>query len=114
MHGFAITYLRIAAFGIPSLLLMLAATGVAARAPGHPDPAVVAVVANLLNIGLNLLFVYGFDWGIAGSAVGHGARPDRRGRAPSSPSSSEAARRYGPPWSRTDRASSRRGVPASR
>jgi putative MATE family efflux protein len=33
-------------------------------------PLVVAIAANLLNIALNLLFVYGFDWGIAGSALG--------------------------------------------
>ena len=98
MRDFATTYLRIASFGMPSLLLMFAATGVAARAAGHPDPAVVAVAANLVNIGLNLLFVYGFDWGIAGSALGTlVAQGARRGRAgPRRPARRSPVRRLGP------------------
>jgi putative MATE family efflux protein len=70
VDGYAVTYLRIAAFGIPSLLLLLAATGVLRGLQDTRTPLYVAVAANLLNIGLNLLFVYGFDWGIAGSALG--------------------------------------------
>jgi putative MATE family efflux protein len=66
----AITFLRIAALGIPSLLLLFAATGVLRGLQDTRTPLIVAVAANLLNIGLNLLFVYGFDWGIAGSALG--------------------------------------------
>ncbi|MGH3508258.1 MAG: MATE family efflux transporter [Nocardioidaceae bacterium] len=66
----AITYLRIAALGILSLLLLFAATGVLRGLQDTRTPLVVAIAANLLNIGLNLLFVYGFDWGIAGSALG--------------------------------------------
>ena len=66
----AITYLRIAALGIPSLLLLFAATGVLRGLQDTRTPLVVAIAANLLNIALNLLFVYGFDWGIAGSALG--------------------------------------------
>jgi putative MATE family efflux protein len=66
----AVTYLRIAALGIPSLLLLFAATGVLRGLQDTRTPLVVAVAANLLNIALNLLFVYGFDWGIAGSALG--------------------------------------------
>jgi MATE family, multidrug efflux pump len=68
--GYATTYLRIAAFGIPSLLLLLAATGVVRGLQDTRTPLYVAVAANLVNIVLNLLFVYGFDWGIAGSAIG--------------------------------------------
>ena len=33
-------------------------------------PLVIAVVANLLNLALEILFVYGFHWGVAGSAWG--------------------------------------------
>ena len=68
--GYATTYLRIAAFGIPALLLLFAATGVLRGLQDTRTPLVVAVAANLANIGLNLLFVYGFGWGIAGSAAG--------------------------------------------
>ncbi len=64
------TYLRIASFGIPALLLMLAATGVLRGLQDTRTPLTVAVVANLANIGLNVTFVYGFGWGIAGSAIG--------------------------------------------
>lgn len=70
VRGFAVTYLRIASFGIPALLLMLAATGVLRGLQDTRTPLAVAVAANLLNIALNLAFVYGFGWGIAGSAVG--------------------------------------------
>ena len=64
------TYLRIAAFGIPRMLLVFAATGVLRGLQDTRTPLVVAVGANLANIGLNLVLVYGFDWGIAGSALG--------------------------------------------
>ena len=67
---YAVTYLRIAALGIPSLLLMLAATGVLRGLQDTRTPLLVAVAANVANIGLNLLLVYGLDWGIAGSAAG--------------------------------------------
>ena len=70
VHDFAITYLRIASLGIPLLLLMFAATGVLRGLQDTRTPLIVAVVANLANIALNLLFVYGFDWGLAGSAWG--------------------------------------------
>jgi putative MATE family efflux protein len=70
VRDYATTYLRIAALGIPSLLLLLAATGVVRGLQDTRTPLYVAVAANLVNIGLNLLFVYGFDWGIAGSAGG--------------------------------------------
>lgn len=66
----ALTYLRIAAFGIPPLLLTFAATGVLRGLQDVRTPLVVAVAANVVNIGLNLWFVYGLDWGLAGSAAG--------------------------------------------
>ncbi len=67
---YAVLYLRIAAWGIPALLLMFAATGVLRGLQDTRTPLAVAVVANLVNIGLNVLFVYGLGWGIAGSAIG--------------------------------------------
>jgi len=70
VRDFAVTYLRIASFGIPALLLMLAATGVLRGLQDTRTPLAIAVAANLANVGLNLTFVYGFGWGIAGSAIG--------------------------------------------
>jgi putative MATE family efflux protein len=66
----AATYLRIALLGTGPMLLMLAATGVLRGLQDTRTPLAVAVVGNLANIGLNVLLVYGFDLGIAGSALG--------------------------------------------
>lgn len=67
---YAETYLRIAVLGVPALLVMLAATGALRGLQDTRTPLVVAVVANLANIGLNVLLVYGVGLGIAGSAWG--------------------------------------------
>ncbi|GAA3080465.1 putative MATE family efflux protein [Kribbella aluminosa] len=68
--GYAVTYLRISCFGIPSMLLLLAATGVLRGLQDTRTPMVVAITANLANIGLNVLLVYGVHLNIAGSALG--------------------------------------------
>jgi putative MATE family efflux protein len=67
---YAVTYLRISCFGIPSMLLLLAATGVLRGLQDTKTPMVVAISANLVNIGLNVFLVYGLDLNIAGSALG--------------------------------------------
>jgi putative MATE family efflux protein len=66
----ATTYLRISAFGIPAMLVILAVTGVLRGLQDTTTPLVASVVGFGANIALNLLFVYGFHWGIAGSAWG--------------------------------------------
>ncbi|WP_375424313.1 MATE family efflux transporter [uncultured Friedmanniella sp.] len=66
----ATTYLRIAAFGLPAVLLLLAGTGVLRGLQDTRTPLRVVVAANLGNIGLNLVLVYGWHLGIAGSALG--------------------------------------------
>jgi putative MATE family efflux protein len=70
VREYATTYLRIAAAGIPALLVILATTGVVRGLQDTRTPLTVTVVANLLNIALNVALVYGLDWGIAGSAIG--------------------------------------------
>ncbi len=70
VRGFALTYLRIAGFGIPALLMMFAATGVLRGLQDTRTPLLVAISANTVNIALNVGFVYGLGWGIAGSALG--------------------------------------------
>ena len=66
----ATTYLRISWLGLTPMLLLLAATGVLRGLADTRTPLVVAVAANLLNIVLNVVLVYGFDLGIGGSAAG--------------------------------------------
>ncbi len=68
--SYAVTYLRISCLGIPSMLLLLAATGVLRGMQDTTTPLVVAVSANLANIVLNIALVYGLDLDIAGSALG--------------------------------------------
>jgi putative MATE family efflux protein len=66
----AVTYLRISCFGIPSMLLLLAATGVLRGLQDTKTPMIVAITANLANIALNVTLVYGLHLNIAGSALG--------------------------------------------
>jgi len=73
-HGqsgdFALTYFRIAAIGLPAALVALAGQGYLRGVSNLRRPLEIVVVANLANLVLELLFVYGFGWGMAGSAAG--------------------------------------------
>ncbi|WP_152360892.1 MATE family efflux transporter [Microlunatus speluncae] len=66
----ATAYLRVAALGLPSVLLVLASTGVLRGLHDTRTPLYVVIATNLVNIGLNFLLVYGAGLGIAGSALG--------------------------------------------
>jgi len=66
----AVTYLRVSAFGIPAMLVVLAVTGVLRGLQDTRTPLVASVVGFSSNIALNLLLVYGLHMGIAGSALG--------------------------------------------
>jgi MATE family, multidrug efflux pump len=68
--GHAITYLRISMFGVPSMLMVLASTGVLRGLQDTRTPLLVAGAANVLNVILNFVLVYGVGLGIAGSALG--------------------------------------------
>jgi len=66
----ALTYFRIAAIGLPAALVALAGQGYLRGVSNLRRPLEIVVVANVANVVLEVLFVYGFDWGIAGSAAG--------------------------------------------
>lgn len=66
----AVTYLRIGSLGVPAMLIVLAATGVLRGLQDTRTPLLVAVLGFTANLLLNLGFVYGLHWGIAGSAWG--------------------------------------------
>src|SRR5437763_3324005 len=66
----AVTYLRISAIGMPAVLVAVVAQGHLRGLSDTKTPFVVVLVANVLNVVLELLFVYAFHWGIAGSAWG--------------------------------------------
>ena len=64
----AVTYLRIGSLGLPFALIALAGQGWLRGVADLRTPLVIVVVANGVNVMLNLLFIYGFGWGLAGSA----------------------------------------------
>jgi len=73
-HGrsghYALIYFRIAAAGLPAALVALAGQGYLRGVSNLRRPLEIVVVANVVNLVLEVLFVYGFGWGIAGSAAG--------------------------------------------
>jgi putative MATE family efflux protein len=73
-HGksgdYALTYFRIAAIGLPAALIALAGQGYLRGVSSMRRPLEIVVVANLVNVILEVLFVYVFHWGIKGSAAG--------------------------------------------
>ncbi len=66
----ATTYLRISAFGLPAMLVVLATTGVLRGLQDTRTPLVAALGGFSANAVLNIWFVHGLGWGIAGSAWG--------------------------------------------
>jgi putative MATE family efflux protein len=66
----ALTYFRIAAPGLLPAMIAVAGQGFLRGVSNLRRPLEIVVVANLVNVVLEVLFVYGFHWGIAGSAAG--------------------------------------------
>ncbi|HET7303850.1 MAG TPA: MATE family efflux transporter [Segeticoccus sp.] len=66
----AVTYLRVSAFGIPGMLVVLAVTGVLRGLQDTKTPLVASALGFGGNIVLNIGLVYGAGLGIAGSALG--------------------------------------------
>ena len=67
-HG--TVYLLWSLAGLPGMLVVLATTGVLRGLQDTRTPLLVAAVGAVVNVGLNLLLVLGFHWGVAGSAIG--------------------------------------------
>jgi putative MATE family efflux protein len=64
----AVMYLRIGSIGLPFALIALAGQGWLRGVSDLRKPLVIVVAANAANVALNVLFIYGFGWGLAGSA----------------------------------------------
>jgi putative MATE family efflux protein len=67
---YAVTYLRIAAVGFPAAFLALGGQGYLRGVADLRTPLVILIAGNVVNLVLEVLFVYGFGWGIEGSAWG--------------------------------------------
>jgi putative MATE family efflux protein len=63
-------YLGISMWGLPAMLIVFAATGLLRGMQDTVTPLWIAGFGFGANALLNWLFIYGFGWGIAGSAVG--------------------------------------------
>jgi putative MATE family efflux protein len=66
----AARYVRISAAGLPPALVALAGQGYLRGVGDLRTPLVVVVVAQAVNVVLELWFVYGLGWGLDGSAAG--------------------------------------------
>ncbi|MFY9263072.1 MAG: MATE family efflux transporter [Actinomycetaceae bacterium] len=65
-----IAYARASAFGLPGMLLVLAANGTLRGFADARTPLKAATVGALANIPLNALLIYGMGWGVAGAGAG--------------------------------------------
>ncbi|MCU1368728.1 MAG: family efflux transporter [Ilumatobacteraceae bacterium] len=64
----ATTYLRISAIGLPFVFVSMVGHGVMRGHNNLTRPLVVVLVANVVNVVVEIIVVYGFDTGVAGSA----------------------------------------------
>ncbi len=65
----ALVYLRIYFFGLPFLFMYNILSSIFNALGNSHTPLYLLVCSSLLNIGLDLLFVGGFSWGVAGAAA---------------------------------------------
>jgi putative MATE family efflux protein len=65
----ATTYLRVSTIGLPAVLTAYVGHGVMRGVNDLRRPLVIVLVANTCNVVLELVFVFGLDWGVAGSAA---------------------------------------------
>jgi putative MATE family efflux protein len=70
VRPYALTYLRISLLGAPAVLLALAGAGYQRGCQDTATTLVVAVAANVANLALDLVLIYGLGLGLAGSAWG--------------------------------------------
>jgi putative MATE family efflux protein len=66
----AARYLRISAAGLPPALVALAGQGYLRGIDDLRTPLLIVVAAQVVNVVLELWFVYGLGWGLDGSAAG--------------------------------------------
>ncbi|MGH9274751.1 MAG: MATE family efflux transporter [Acidimicrobiales bacterium] len=65
-----VTYLRVSVVGVPFQFVVIACIGYLYGLPDTKRPFVVLAFSTVANLVLELVLVFGLDWGIAGSAWG--------------------------------------------
>ena len=68
LHALALDFFHIRLFGLPAALASYALVGWFLGTQNARAPLAILLTTNLVNIALNLWFVLGLDWGVAGSA----------------------------------------------
>ncbi len=68
--AYAVTYLRIAALGVPSAFIAIGGQGFLRGVSDLRTPLLIVIAGNVANVILEIVLVYGFDLGIEGSAWG--------------------------------------------
>lgn len=66
---FADTYLRVSAFGIPAMLIMLAGVGYLRGLQDTVRPLIVAIVTAIGNFVLEVILIWGLDFSVGASAL---------------------------------------------
>ncbi|MCY7301879.1 MAG: hypothetical protein LH654_02370, partial [Thermoleophilia bacterium] len=79
---YAVTYLRIAAIGIPSAFLAIGGQGFLRGVSDLRTPLVIIIAGNVVNLVLELVLVYGFDLALLASFFLAGVVVARLGDAP--------------------------------
>lgn len=69
VRTYALTYFRISMAGVPPMLMGLAGVGYLRGLQDTKRPFIVAIVTALLNLVLELVLIYGYDYGIGASAL---------------------------------------------
>ena len=65
-----VTYLRVSCIGVPFQFVVIACIGYLYGLPDTRRPFIVLTAAVVTNLVVELVLVFGLDWGIAGSALG--------------------------------------------
>ena len=65
-----VTYLRVSVLGVPFQFVTIACIGYLYGLPDTRRPFIVLALSTALNLGIELVLVFGLDWGISGSAWG--------------------------------------------
>lgn len=68
MLASAVTYLRVAALGLPAIAVTFAVLGWFRGIEDLRLPVRVVIGANIADVGMEILFVWVFRWGIGDSA----------------------------------------------
>jgi len=62
-------YLQVSLFGLPALLLMMAGVGYLRGLQDTVRPLIVAIATALANLAIEVVLIFGFDYGIGASAL---------------------------------------------